>query len=80
MAWGRSLLEWVLNSVEEMQPVRRLVIVGYRHELVMEMLSGSQREKANLPALEFVEQREQLGTGHAVQQLLPTWQDLKVIC
>jgi len=68
---GRSLVEWVLNSVEEIQPVRRLIIVGYRHELVMAELSASQSEKANLPALEFVEQRQQLGTGHAVQQLLP---------
>jgi bifunctional UDP-N-acetylglucosamine pyrophosphorylase/glucosamine-1-phosphate N-acetyltransferase len=68
---GRSLIEWVLHSLAEIQPVRRLVIVGYGGNLVRESLSQLQESKANLPPLEFVEQREQLGTGHAAQQLLP---------
>lgn len=66
---GRSLVEWVLNSVQDIQPVRRLVIVGYRQDLVMEALQAN--ADRNLPPLEFVEQAEQLGTGHAAQQLLP---------
>jgi bifunctional UDP-N-acetylglucosamine pyrophosphorylase / glucosamine-1-phosphate N-acetyltransferase len=71
---GRSLLEWVLSSVEDLQPVRRLVIVGYRSELVMEALAKLPTVDG-LPAIEFVEQTEQLGTGHAAQQLLPHLQD-----
>lgn len=67
---GRSLVEWVLNSVQDIQPVRQLVIVGYRQELVMEALN-QKADNSLLPSLEFVEQSEQLGTGHAAQQLLP---------
>lgn len=67
---GRSLVEWVLNSVQDIQPVRRLVIVGYRQELVMEALTQT-ADNSLLPSLEFVEQPDQLGTGHAAQQLLP---------
>ncbi len=70
---GRSLLEWVLNSIQDLQPLRRLVIVGYRQELVMEALKST--GDRTLPSLEFVEQAEQLGTGHAAQQLLPYLED-----
>jgi bifunctional UDP-N-acetylglucosamine pyrophosphorylase/glucosamine-1-phosphate N-acetyltransferase len=68
---GRSLLEWVLNSCSELQPVRHLVIVGYQGDLVREALTKLDDEDPSLPELEFVEQPEQLGTGHAIQQLLP---------
>lgn len=61
---GRSLLERVLQSLTEVQPVRSLVIVGYQSELVRQALAAD-------PELEFVEQAEQLGTGHAAQQLIP---------
>jgi len=61
---GRSLVERVLYSLSEIAPTRRLVIVGYRSDLVQASLQS-------WPDLEFVEQTEQLGTGHAVQQLLP---------
>lgn len=68
---GRSLVEWVLKSVQELQPVRHLVIVGYRRDLVTETLMNAATVDDTLPTLEFIEQTEQLGTGHAVQQLLP---------
>ncbi len=61
---GRSLVERVLNSLAEIEPSRRIVIVGYRSDLVKEALQS-------FPGLEFVEQTQQLGTGHAIQQLLP---------
>ncbi|MBD1849685.1 bifunctional UDP-N-acetylglucosamine diphosphorylase/glucosamine-1-phosphate N-acetyltransferase GlmU [Cyanobacteria bacterium FACHB-502] len=61
---GRSLLERVLDGTTEIQPSRRLVIVGYGAEQVSQAL-------AHVPDVELVEQREQLGTGHAVQQLIP---------
>lgn len=72
---GRSLIEWVLSSIKPLTPVRRLVIVGYRAELVTDALITPQPIDASLPSLEFVHQSEQLGTGHAVQQLLPHLQD-----
>ncbi|HEY9628404.1 MAG TPA: bifunctional UDP-N-acetylglucosamine diphosphorylase/glucosamine-1-phosphate N-acetyltransferase GlmU [Coleofasciculaceae cyanobacterium] len=61
---GRSLLERALACAAGMQPSRELVIVGYEGEWV-------QRSLAHLPQIEFVEQAQQLGTGHAVQQLIP---------
>ncbi|KAM3102944.1 bifunctional UDP-N-acetylglucosamine diphosphorylase/glucosamine-1-phosphate N-acetyltransferase GlmU [Phormidesmis sp. 146-12] len=61
---ARSLVERVLDNAEQIHPSRRLVIVGYRSEFVQESL----RERSSL---EFVEQPQQLGTGHAIQQLLP---------
>jgi bifunctional UDP-N-acetylglucosamine pyrophosphorylase/glucosamine-1-phosphate N-acetyltransferase len=61
---GRSLVERVLGSLDELSPQRCLLIVGYRGNLIRDHLS-------HYAGLEFVEQPEQLGTGHAVQQLLP---------
>lgn len=65
---GRSLLKRVLDCAAEVQPSQVLVIVGYGSDLVQESL-------ADLKTVQFVEQREQLGTGHAVQQLIPYLQD-----
>jgi bifunctional UDP-N-acetylglucosamine pyrophosphorylase/glucosamine-1-phosphate N-acetyltransferase len=59
-----SLVERVLNSCLSLDPSRLLVIVGYQSDRVKESLQ-------DFAGLEFVEQTEQLGTGHAVQQLLP---------
>lgn len=61
---GRSLIERVLIGCADLNPERQLAIVGYKAERVKEATR-------HLPGLEFVEQSEQLGTGHAVQQLLP---------
>ncbi|MEB3280799.1 MAG: bifunctional UDP-N-acetylglucosamine diphosphorylase/glucosamine-1-phosphate N-acetyltransferase GlmU [Lyngbya sp.] len=69
----RTLVQRVLDSCVRVQPSRRLVIVGYRGDLVKESLLESQNHQdpeMDSP-LEFIEQTEQLGTGHAVQQLLP---------
>lgn len=61
---GRSLVERVLASTTNLSPSRQIVIVGYCADQV-------QTEMQSWPNLEFVEQIEQLGTGHAVQQVLP---------
>ena len=61
---GRSLVERVLESCQGLQPERQLVIVGYQGEAVKQQF-------AQRPEIEFVEQTQQLGTGHAIQQLLP---------
>ncbi|WP_373529716.1 bifunctional UDP-N-acetylglucosamine diphosphorylase/glucosamine-1-phosphate N-acetyltransferase GlmU [Nostoc sp.] len=65
---GRSLVERVLASVEPLSPSRRIVIVGYQSEEVKAAMHS-------IPSLEFVEQTVQLGTGHAIQQLLPHLED-----
>lgn len=59
-----SLVERVLDSCLSIKPLRRFVVVGYQSEQVKKSLNGFEN-------LEFVEQTEQLGTGHAAQQLLP---------
>jgi bifunctional UDP-N-acetylglucosamine pyrophosphorylase/glucosamine-1-phosphate N-acetyltransferase len=61
---GRSLVERVLINCLSIEPSRRLVIIGYQGGLVKTSLKAFDN-------LEFVEQTEQLGTGHAAQQLLP---------
>ncbi|MGC9505018.1 bifunctional UDP-N-acetylglucosamine diphosphorylase/glucosamine-1-phosphate N-acetyltransferase GlmU [Baaleninema sp.] len=61
---GRSLVERVLESLSSIAPKRIFVIVGYQGEQVQQSLD-------RYPNVEFIEQTEQLGTGHAVQQLLP---------
>ncbi|ACC79644.1 bifunctional UDP-N-acetylglucosamine diphosphorylase/glucosamine-1-phosphate N-acetyltransferase GlmU [Nostoc punctiforme] len=65
---GQSLVERVIESVEPLSPSRRIVIVGYQSEEV-------QTAMHSIPNLEFVEQTVQLGTGHAIQQLLPHLKD-----
>lgn len=65
---GRSLIERVLESCLAISPTRRLVIVGYQAQQVKVALQS-------VADLEFVEQTEQLGTGHAILQLLPYLKD-----
>ncbi len=65
---GKSLLQRVLESTHRLQPERSLVIIGYQGETIQNSLQS-------LENLEFVPQTEQLGTGHAVQQLLPYLKD-----
>jgi bifunctional UDP-N-acetylglucosamine pyrophosphorylase / glucosamine-1-phosphate N-acetyltransferase len=67
---GRSLVERVLIGCAELQPERQLAIVGYQADRVKTAM-------LDYPDLEFVEQTQQLGTGHAVQQLLPHLTDFE---
>lgn len=67
---GATLVERVLASFEQLQPERRLLIVGHQAERVEQQLQG-------LSGLEFVLQQPQNGTGHAVQQLLEPLKDFR---
>ncbi|BEV36404.1 bifunctional UDP-N-acetylglucosamine diphosphorylase/glucosamine-1-phosphate N-acetyltransferase GlmU [Synechococcus sp. M16CYN] len=62
---GATLVERVLNSVRNLQPERSFLIVGYQAQQVKKQLN-------HFKGLEFILQEPQNGTGHAVQQLLPT--------
>jgi len=55
----RPMIEYVLDALEQAGVDKILVVVGYRGDLVRETLAHRRN-------LEFVEQTEQLGTGHAV--------------
>jgi bifunctional UDP-N-acetylglucosamine pyrophosphorylase / glucosamine-1-phosphate N-acetyltransferase len=58
-ACGRPLVRYVIDTVRAAGVKRIVVVVGYRGELVRAELVGE-------PGIEFAEQTEQLGTGHAV--------------
>jgi bifunctional UDP-N-acetylglucosamine pyrophosphorylase/glucosamine-1-phosphate N-acetyltransferase len=60
---GRSLVERVIEVAKSVSPDRELIIVGHKKETVELAL-------AQIPNLEFIPQIPQLGTGHAIQQLL----------
>jgi bifunctional UDP-N-acetylglucosamine pyrophosphorylase/glucosamine-1-phosphate N-acetyltransferase/UDP-N-acetylglucosamine pyrophosphorylase len=55
----RPMIEYVLDALEQAGVDKRIVVVGYRSDLVRETLAHRRN-------LEFVDQTEQLGTGHAV--------------
>ena len=67
---SKSLVERALNSCDTIKPDRALVIIGYQGEMVKSALN-------HLSEVEFVEQTEQLGTGHAIQQLMPPLDDFE---
>lgn len=59
---GKPMIEHVVDLALKLQPDRTVVIVGWQKDSVIRHLKG-----LNKP-VEFVEQSEQLGTGHAVMQ------------
>ena len=56
---GRPMLRYVTDALREAGVVRTVVVVGHQADLVREELKDE-------PGIEFAEQTEQLGTGHAV--------------
>ncbi|MEM6868727.1 MAG: sugar phosphate nucleotidyltransferase, partial [Cyanobacteria bacterium P01_C01_bin.121] len=67
---GRTLVENVIASTALVNPERKIAIVGYAADQVKTALS-------DIPNLEFAVQAEQLGTGHAVQQVIPLLEGFK---
>ena len=64
---GKSLLQHVLDAVAGLGAAKTLIVTGHGAETVEAELRG--------PGLTFVRQQPQLGTGHAVQQVLPHLDD-----
>jgi len=58
-ALGRPLVTFVLDALQKSDIGRVILVVGYQAQRVRDAL-------ANRTGLEFVEQTQQLGTGHAV--------------
>jgi bifunctional UDP-N-acetylglucosamine pyrophosphorylase / glucosamine-1-phosphate N-acetyltransferase len=56
---GRPMIEYVLDALAAARVKQTVVVIGYRGNLVRERL-------ARRAGIAFVEQKEQLGTGHAV--------------
>ncbi len=57
---GRAMIHYVLDALEKVGVSRTIVVVGYRADEV-------RKELAHRQNVDFVEQTQQLGTGHAVQ-------------
>ncbi len=65
---GRPLLQHVISTAQSLNPEQIVVVYGHGGEKVQAAISG--------PTLTWVEQREQRGTGHAVEQALPALQNM----
>jgi len=57
---GKPLLHHVLNALDSLPVDRLLVVVGFQ--------SSQVRQEFASRGIEFIEQKEQLGTGHAILQ------------
>lgn len=66
---GRPMLHWVVDACLSAGVGRCIVVVGVGAEHVRRALEGTK-------GCEFVEQHEQLGTGHATQMAAPLFADL----
>jgi len=66
---GKPLLGHVLETAARLNPRRIVVVYGHGGEKVPEAFSGS--------GLEWAEQAQQLGTGHAVQQAMAQVADVE---
>lgn len=63
---GRPMVEWTVRSATEVSGRPPVLVVGYGRELVEDYL-GNQAQ--------YVVQKELLGTGHAVMQVVPALKD-----
>ncbi len=73
---GKYLVDHVIDNARKAGVGSLVLIVGHKHELVRESLSGRE--------VKFALQEPQLGTGHAVQMAVPALEgfdgDLLVLC
>ena len=68
---GRPLLQHVVDAARSLEPSAVHVVVGHGAEVVREAFAGQN--------LNWVEQKEQLGTGHAVLQAMPAVDPASVV-
>jgi bifunctional UDP-N-acetylglucosamine pyrophosphorylase/glucosamine-1-phosphate N-acetyltransferase len=55
---GKTMLQLVVDSIQRLGPDRIHIVVGYQKDLVQKLLTGQN--------INFVHQKKQLGTAHAV--------------
>ena len=67
---GRTLLEHILLTAFSLNPAKILVIIGHKAELVKDTIKKRMPENI-YKKIEWIEQKEQFGTGHAVKQCTP---------
>ncbi len=64
---GKTLLQHVIDTAKQLSPQKVVVVYGYGGEAVPEAFTHE--------TITWVEQKEQLGTGHAVLQAVPYLDD-----
>ena len=64
---GRPLLRWILNAVDALAAAELFVVYGHQGEQVQQAFTDT--------VVTWVKQTEQLGTGHAVQQVISQLSD-----
>ncbi len=60
---GKAILQHIVDNIAELNPISTHIVIGHGAEQVRQSIIGDH--------IVWVEQREQLGTGHAVMQALP---------
>ena len=65
---GKPILNYVLDTVDQLEAKRKLLIIGYKSDKIRELIGDK---------IEYVEQKEQLGTAHAVLQTKKLLSDFK---
>lgn len=68
---GAPMVRWVVEACAAAGCTRIVVVVGYRQEVVREIFAAD----AKAGRVEFAEQKEQLGTGHAVMSAADLFTD-----
>ncbi len=68
---GKPLLKHVIDTAKHLEPASIHVVYGHGGELV--------KERINEPLVNWVEQAQQLGTGHAVEQAMPVINDASTV-
>lgn len=68
---GRPMLSHVLSTARSLQPERLVVVHGHGGQKVIQAIADND--------INWVEQTEQLGTGHAVEQAIPQLSDNAVV-
>jgi UDP-N-acetylglucosamine diphosphorylase/glucosamine-1-phosphate N-acetyltransferase len=66
---GKPMVQYVVELATRLDAARTMVIVGWQKDSVIGHLSAID------PRIEFIEQAQQLGTGHAVQQTMEPLND-----
>ncbi|MDP2207157.1 MAG: sugar phosphate nucleotidyltransferase [Bacteroidota bacterium] len=59
---GKPMIAYVVDLSKKLQPSRILVIVGWQRNSVVDYFTATENN------IEFVDQLQQLGTGHAIMQ------------
>ena len=65
----KPMIDYVVDVALKLQPKRTLLVLGWQKQTVIENIAP------RFATIEFVEQKEQLGTGHAVIQTKDSLQD-----